>query len=210
MNKATNNIENKLQSSINEMTELFQSFSLKSPNKKLIESMVHFLAIVSVEQDIRATDIYEMFSNYRNERIREKKVLPEEEEEIKIFRDKADRFLTEERFRKYAIGVTFKRGNKRKEEKLRKDFEKKMAREILVSSYKLAKKNLPINAKTIYLEHKDWIPEKPREFGGECWGTRQCIIELYIIEFFERLIQYEFELPKNNAMLQIVQIIEAM
>lgn len=210
MNKATNNIEDKLQALINEIIAPLKVFSIKTKNQNLVKNMIRFLAIISVEQDIKATEIYNMFSFYRSECINGKKVLPEESHDVKEFRNKVEIFLTDDLFDEYLTGKTLKRWERRRDENIRKEFEREMAKEIIIASYKLAKDDLPINPKMIFQTYKDWIPEKPRNFNGEHWGGREHMIELYIEEFFERIIQYKFHLSPNNAMLKIIKMIEAM
>jgi len=160
-----------------------------------LKNLIKRVAIISVDKSIKVNQIYSRLSQERRLYRESLNVIPEESEDEKIFRKRAEDF-----FYKIPVGFweeiiqwTFLL------EEERWKFEQKQQIEIACASYKLYKECKDITQKAIYEKAKERMSTKPKSTGYRgSWGSKFSNIQDYTGKYFPELVK---ALLRNNKQL---------
>ena len=154
---------------------------------KELQDLIEKLAKLSIDKNVRLTDIVTKLSEERRLYIESLNPIPEENEDEKAFRKKAEKF-----FEKYGVTYFQEKGKTDKYVAMFEKFHILVSIEIACTSYKIYKKCGEVSQKAIYEKTRERIPLKPKSAGGP-GGSRFEHVQRFTSTYLKDIVNFKLE-----------------
>lgn len=160
-------------------------------NPEIVE-LIKKLVVLTVEQNIRATDVSKKIAEERQAYLESKNVLPVESLEEMAFRERAKIFLYDRVYNH--ISMEWKTY-----EQERVEFHVLNAIEIACAGYKLYKDLEDIRINSLYQKAQQRMPSKPSYAANRTWGSKHDFVQKFMRDYFPEIIAEELHKDENLA-----------